>query len=163
MRLKNLLKSALIFAGISAFTNVNSQGNVKTQPNEIPGPPQRTCGTPVPPQQWEDEFQKQVANFIAQQNLSANAKGNNSTQSVYTIPVIIHVIHGGQAVGTFPYLAQGQLNSQVQVLNDDFAGVGQNVGNYPANAFTTWATNTIVSAASKDGSGRIKISNTGIT
>ncbi|MGZ3930764.1 MAG: PKD domain-containing protein [Bacteroidia bacterium] len=136
----------------------------KTTPTYIQGPPQRTCGTPVPPQQWEEDFQKQIANFIAQQNASANARGNNnSTQNVYTIPVIMHVIHGGQAVGTFPNLAQGQLNSQVQVLNDDYSGVGYNTSTYPNNAFTTYATNTIVAAASKDGLGRIAIANTGIT
>jgi hypothetical protein len=79
------------------------------------------------------------------------------------IPVIIHVIHGGQAPGTYPNLAQGQLNSQIQVLNDDHAGIGLNSGTYPSTAFTTWATNTFVTASSIDGMGRIKIANTNVT
>jgi len=79
------------------------------------------------------------------------------------IPVIIHVIHGGVPVGTYPNLLQGQLNSQIQVLNDDYAGVGYNSTLYPVNAFTTFATNTIIAASSIDGLGRIKIANTGIT
>jgi hypothetical protein len=82
---------------------------------------------------------------------------------VCQIPVIIHVIHGGQTPGTYPNLAQGQLNSQIQVLNDDYAGVGYNSSTYPINAFTAWATNTFIAAASKDGLGRIKIANTGIS
>lgn len=165
MKVKNLFVSALLFCGLFGFITLSAQNSGKQNPNYIQGPPQRTCGTEIPSQQWEELFQKKVAEFLAANpEISAAAKqGNNNTQAVYTIPVIIHVIHGGQAVGTFPNLAQGQLNSQVTVLNNDFAGVGQNVGNYPATAFTTWATNTIVSAASKDFSGRIKIANTGVT
>jgi hypothetical protein len=165
MKRKHLIFAVSMLCALLMNTTALAQ-NYKQTPTYVSGPPQRTCGTEIPSQQWEELFQKQIAAFLAanpQINSAARQSGGNSTQAVYTIPVIIHVIHGGQAVGTFPNLAQGQLNSQVQVLNDDFSGVGYNVGNYPANAFTTWATNTIVSAASKDGSGRIKISNTGIT
>lgn len=87
----------------------------------------------------------------------------NISAQTCVIPVIIHVVHGGQAVGTYPNLAQGQLNSQIQVLNDDYAGTGFNVSLYPGSAFTAYATNTIISAASKDGLGRIKIANTNIS
>jgi hypothetical protein len=80
-----------------------------------------------------------------------------------TITVIFHVIHGGQPLGTYPNLSQAQINSQIPVLNDDYAGIGFNTGTYPANAFTTWATNTFVTASSLDGFGRIAIANTGIT
>lgn len=166
MKVKNLLLKVLILCGLFSFVDLTSQNNPKQTPTFIQGPPQRTCGTDIPSQQWEELLQKKVAEFLAANpeiTESAKQGSGNSTQAVYTIPVIIHVIHGGQAVGTFPNLAQGQLNSQIQVLNDDFAGVGQNVGNYPATAFTTWATNTIVSAASKDALARIKIANTGVT
>lgn len=165
MKVKNLLYSILVFCILFSFSNLNAQ-NSKQSPTYIQGPPQRTCGTEMPSQQWEELFQKQIEAFLAANpELNSNAKqgGGNSTQAVYTIPVIIHVIHGGQSPGTFPNLAQGQLNSQIQVLNDDFAGVGYNIGNYPANAFTAWATNTTIAAASKDALGRIKIANTGVT
>lgn len=166
MKVKNLFFSAFIFCGLFSFINLNAQNYAKQTPTYIQGPPQRTCGTETPSQQWEELFQKQIAEFLAanpELNSAAKQGSGNSTQAVYTIPVIIHVIHGGQAVGTFPNLAQGQLNSQIQVLNDDFAGVGYNISNYPANAFTAWATNTTIAAASKDGLGRIKIANTGVT
>ena len=163
MKLKNILLAILFFVGIIFSQKLISQNDAHAS-KIIQGPTQRTCGTGIPSQQWESLFQQQIAAFLAANPDITNGKlGGNNNQAVYTIPVIIHVIHGGQAVGTFPNLAQGQCNSQIQVLNDDFAGVGQNVGNYPASAFTTWATNTIVSAASKDGFGRIKIANTGIT
>jgi hypothetical protein len=166
MKAKNLLYSIFIFCGLFSFINLNAQNNAKQTPTYIQGPPQRTCGTGIPSAEWEAQFQKQIEAFLAANpeiNAAAKQGGGNNTQAVYTIPVIIHVIHGGQAIGTFPNLAQGQLNSQVQVLNDDFAGVGYNNSNYPANAFTAWATNTTIAAASKDALGRIKISNTGVT
>ncbi|MBP7809996.1 MAG: T9SS type A sorting domain-containing protein [Bacteroidia bacterium] len=165
MKVKNLLFSALLFSSLFFSITISAQNLSKQNPNNIQGPPQRTCGTEIPSQQWEDLLQQKVAEFLAANpEISAEAKqGVNNTQAVYTIPVIIHVIHGGQAVGTFPNLAQGQLNSQITVLNNDFAGVGQNIGNYPGTAFTTYATHTLISSASKDALARIKIANTGVT
>jgi gliding motility-associated-like protein len=119
--------------------------------------PNRGCGTIVPDAHYDSLFQHQVINFL---NTNSNLQ---RVQTTYQIPVIIHVIHGGQTVGTFPNLAQGQLNSQIQVLNDDYAGIGFNSGTYPASAFQSYASNTLIAAPSKDGAGRIGISNTGIT
>ncbi|MGZ5248304.1 MAG: hypothetical protein ACXWCR_14450, partial [Flavitalea sp.] len=119
--------------------------------------PNRGCGTIPPSPQYDSLFQHKVIDFLNANSALARV------QTTYQIPVIIHVIHNGQAVGTFPNLAQGQLNSQIQVLNDDYGGIGFNSGNYPLTAFLVYATNTVIAAASKDGLGRIGISNTGIT
>lgn len=122
----------------------------------------RGCATPVPSQQWEVNFQQLITEYLQQHPQEAKTMSNSSTMAGYSIPVIIHVIHGGQAVGTYPNLAQGQLVSQVTVLDNDFSGIGQNVGNYPATAFQNFATNPLVSAASKDAGGRIGIANCNI-
>jgi hypothetical protein len=142
-----------------AQTNKTVGQNIPLDPAQIQG---RGCATPIPSQQWEAQFQQLIAQYLQQNPEQAKAMANSQLMSGYTIPVIMHVIHGGQAVGTYPNLAQGQLNSQVTVLDNDFSGIGQNVGNYPANAFTAYATNTLISAASKDGSGRIAIANCNI-
>ena len=110
-----------------------------------------TCGTGVPPAQWEAKFQA-----LSAQAKAASGAGNKVT-SLYTIPVIIHVIHGGQPVGAYPNLAQGQLNSQILVWNSDYAGAGFNSGNYPLAAFSDWALNQNLQPASLDSSGRVKI------
>ncbi|MGV6860398.1 MAG: M43 family zinc metalloprotease, partial [Putridiphycobacter sp.] len=39
---------------------------------------------------------------------------------ILTIPVVVHVIHNGDAVGTNENIADGQVLSQIQVLNEDF-------------------------------------------
>ncbi|MBP8034252.1 MAG: gliding motility-associated C-terminal domain-containing protein [Bacteroidia bacterium] len=134
----------ILFLGLS-FTKLYSQM------------PNRGCATAVPSAQYDSLLQQQVLDYLN------NSSAASRVQTTYQIPVIIHVIHNGQAVGTYPNLAQGQLNSQIQVLNDDYAGTGFNTGTYPATAFQTYATNTVIAAASKDGLGRIGISNTGIT
>jgi hypothetical protein len=116
----------------------------------------QTCGTEIPSQQWETEFQKLITK-------SFPTEASRQQSGVYTIPVIIHVIHGGQAVGTYPNLTQGQLMSQIKVLNDDYAGIGFNTGNYPAQAFANWAAaNPQVVPASLDALGRVGIANCGV-
>lgn len=42
------------------------------------------------------------------------------TGTVYTIPVVIHVIHNGEAVGTGQNISDAQIMSQIDVLNKDF-------------------------------------------
>ena len=111
------------------------------------------CATETPSQQWEEEFQQLI------QKIKTNNISNKTQAQVFTIPVIIHVIHGGEAVGTYPNLAQGQLNSQIQVLNNDFGGIGFNSGNYPANAFVNYASNQVLPQTNLDILGRVMIAN----
>jgi hypothetical protein len=42
------------------------------------------------------------------------------TQSTYKIPVVVHVIHKGEAVGTGTNISDAQIVSQITVLNEDF-------------------------------------------
>lgn len=116
----------------------------------------RGCATVIPDAQWEAQYQQLIEQYKADQGLS-------KTMANYTIPVVIHIIHGGQAVGTFPNISNAQAVSQINVLNNDFAGTGLNVGNYPASAFTAYATAAGLPAANKDGNGRVKISNFNIS
>jgi hypothetical protein len=98
----------------------------------------RTCGTEIPTTEWDNWFNKKVKEF------KSNLENGKSQIVNYTIPVVIHVIHGGQTVGTFPNLSQLQINSQITVLNDDFAGNGYNSQNTPT-VFTSNKSNTGVS------------------
>ena len=112
----------------------------------------RGCATVVPDAQWEAQYQQMIDQYKL--DLEANKVSAN-----YTIPVVIHIIHGGQAVNTYPNISNAQATSQITILNNDFAAAGLNVGNYPASAFTTYATAAGLPAANKDGNGRPKISN----
>lgn len=131
---------ALYGSSIMAQTAANPQ-------NQTP------CATPVPDEAWEAEFAKWIESYQA-----GLASGKIQNQ-VITIPVIVHIIHGGQAVGSYPNLAAGQVQSQIKVLNDDFGGLGYNKSNYPSSAFSVWAQNQNVVASSLDAFGRINIAN----
>ena len=54
------------------------------------------------------------------------------TNAVITIPVVVHVIYNGQAVGTAPNISDTQVISQITVLNQDFGKVFGTPG-YNAN------------------------------
>ena len=55
-------------------------------------------------------------------------------QEIITIPVIVHVVHQ-RAAGRFQYKHQpGQVQSQIDVLNEDYRRTGSGFNNHPAGA-----------------------------
>jgi hypothetical protein len=44
----------------------------------------------------------------------------NAEPFIYRIPVVVHVVHNGEEIGTGPNISEGQVQSQIQVLNEDF-------------------------------------------
>ncbi|WP_160144062.1 M43 family zinc metalloprotease [Chryseolinea soli] len=60
---------------------------------------------------------------LIQQTLQQEARNpsNGRTEDiVITIPIIVHVVHKGEAIGTGRNLSQAQIQSQIAVLNEDF-------------------------------------------
>ncbi len=39
---------------------------------------------------------------------------------IYRIPVVVHVVHNGEQVGDGPNISEAQVQSQIEVLNEDF-------------------------------------------
>lgn len=115
-----------------------------------------SCGTLAPPDAWENEFQKLISVY------KTNQESQKQFSTVYTIPIIFHVIHSGQPIGTFPNISQGQINSQITVLNQDFSGNGFNSSNYPSNAFVNWVITQSLPSVNTDSNGRVKIADVGI-
>lgn len=60
--------------------------------------------------------------------------GDRATPPVYTIPVVFHVIHKGEAVGSGTNISSAQLMSAIDALNRDYrrtsadGGIGQGAG-----------------------------------
>lgn len=117
----------------------------------------RGCFTPAPSDEWEAALQQLI---VARE--AASLTGAKALAS-YNIPVVIHIIHGGQALGTYPNISNAQAVSQINVLNNDFAGTGLNATTYPSTAFTAYATAAGLPTANKDALGRPKISNFNIS
>jgi len=89
-------------------------------------PSGRTCGTPVPSKEWDEWFNKEVEKFRIK-NEAAKSQAIN-----YTIPVVVHIIHSGGAVGAGDNISQAQVIDQINIVNNDFAGTGTFVTNVPA-------------------------------
>jgi PKD repeat protein len=104
------------------------------------------CASPVPPAQWEVAFQEQILEM--RKNMGELRGGN------YTIPVVVHIIHTGQSVGTGANLPSSRITSQIDVLNRDFNGVGTGVQNVPS-VFANLVANTGITfcLATKDPQG----------
>ncbi len=83
------------------------------------------CGSSAPPIEWENAFQQLLIQYKADKALG------KVTATTYTIPVVVHIIHGGEAIGVSPNLNNTLIHSQIQVLNDDFEGNGLNVHHIP--------------------------------
>jgi hypothetical protein len=115
------MKKIILTTATLALLAFGSQANAQENSQSSEDRP-AICGYQSPGAEWDQWFNEKVEAF----------KASRASMVNYTIPVIIHVIHAGEAVGTFPNLSNAQLVSQINVLNDDFAGAGLNVGNVPA-------------------------------
>ncbi len=103
-----------------SLLHLTSFGQSQVQSNEEP------CGTLIPNQAWDDWFNQQVE--IYKQNL----KDHKVRPQTYTIPIIVHIIHGGQPIGTYPNIDSAQVRTQLTAVNNDFAGVGFNTNTIPS-------------------------------
>lgn len=86
----------------------------------------------------EKDFEEWLApkvEAVKQQLLQRNAQGVNA---VVTIPVVVHVIHSGQAIGTQANISDLRVQSQITVLNQDFRRMAGTPGfnNNPVGADT---------------------------
>ena len=71
--------------------------------------------------QSQQEFEQWLAPLIEAQKAKMQSQRNvNETQVVVTIPVVVHIIHSGQAVGSTRNISDARVLSQITVLNQDF-------------------------------------------
>ncbi len=103
-------------------------------------PVKRKCGTPALNSSYEEAFQAMM------QKNEQFANGKKSAV-VYNIPIIFHIIHTGQAVGTSATVPTRNLNaafinSQIAALNADYRKLNTD--------FTTYVTQSTFIANSSD-------------
>jgi hypothetical protein len=53
--------------------------------------------------------------------IELNANNSSRSQEVYTIPLVVHVMHTGQAVGTGVNISDAQIQSAIDNLNDAYS------------------------------------------
>ncbi len=73
-----------------------------------------------PKMQTEEQFEQFMAAAIAKRKSDIARGVVQPLAGPYVITVIVHVLHTGQPIGTYPNLSQRQVASQIRVLNEDF-------------------------------------------
>ena len=76
------------------------------------------------PAQFEEWLQKKLIN---RQRSSEDGR----TQANYQIPVVVHVIHNGEAVGSGKNIPDAQIISQINVLNKDYQRLNADASSTP--------------------------------
>ena len=88
---------------------------------------QEKCGAPaylemqqkrIPSLADKQEFEQWI--HLKQNLNNKNSKSQSLRKLVYRLPVVIHVIHKGEPIGTGTNIPEAQILSQLQTINDDF-------------------------------------------
>lgn len=97
---------------------------------------QRTCGTMEADAALRARYPQMgtLEDFERRMQQALQGRDVRGPQEVITIPVVVHVIHNGEAVGTGPNISRAQIQSQIDVLNEDYRRTGAGFNNHPAGA-----------------------------
>lgn len=107
----------VLFQTVTAQTKVNS----------ILGIPPSRCGTMkqdsinrirYPERPTLDDFENALQLKMAE--MRRQGRTGRTQAGIITIPIIVHVVHNGEPVGTGLNISQAQVQSQIAVLNEDF-------------------------------------------
>ena len=85
-----------------------------------------------PKRMTQDQFESWLAPLVQKNATMRTAQ----TNAVITIPVVVHVISNGQAVGIDPNITDAQVQSQITVLNQDFGRTGPGFNTNPVGVDT---------------------------
>jgi len=81
-----------------------------------------------------DERDFQFENWIENQNIRPKIRRFNTSRSsaaTYVIPVVVHIIHNGEPIGTGTNISDAQVISQIEVLNEDFKRLNADASQTP--------------------------------
>lgn len=118
------MKKILLFLLIGIFSiNISAQNkkSVKKAPNGY-----IRCLSTEHEKNLQEKFKRasigEFETWMSNESLKLRNKGANrvSASSVRTIPVVVHVINRGEAVGTGTNISNAQVISQITTLNNDY-------------------------------------------
>lgn len=76
------------------------------------------------------EDKAQFEEWITRRKFDASSRAN--VEPTFRIPVVVHVIHNGEVVGSGTNISDAQIISQIKVLNNDFKRLNADTVNTPA-------------------------------
>jgi hypothetical protein len=118
-----------------SLTLVLSLSRLIAQANHIDTIQPRKCGTGILSLDYESFIEKEIAKKERYSNVT-------KTNLVYTIPIVFHIIHSGQNIGTLYNISLAQVNSQITILNQDYRKTNTD--------FNTWVTQSSFMNAAAD-------------
>ncbi len=119
MRVKLIFFSALLLASL----RIHSQDRCATvQVEEL-------RHEKNPRLEKSQQFENWLQQKLAQRPMGAQR--TQGTQTTYSIPVVVHVIHNGEPIGTGLNISDAQIISQINVMNKDFQRLNLDAINTP--------------------------------
>ncbi len=109
---------------------------------------QRTCGTmtELAEQLQQNPDMQRVLDDLEEYTAQYDLSQRSGEEDVVVIPVVFHIVHNGQAVGTGENLDEVYIHAQLAQMNADFALLNSDVGLIPG-AFAPAAANTRIQFA----------------
>jgi hypothetical protein len=100
---------------------------------------QKTCGTTgyeqtlqkSSGQESRDAFESWMYNKLQEHRLLPAQAANARTNQVITIPVVVHIIHNGETIGSGSNIADSRITEQIERLNKDFRRLNADTSNTP--------------------------------
>lgn len=125
MKKTTLFRNLFFLISLLAINNVNAQEKAQAQGRTPNG--MIRCSTDEyeallraqDPKRMTPEQFSAFVNPLVQQQLIAQQSSSQSGGIIY-IPVVVHVIHNGDAYGTGENIADEQVESQITVMNQDY-------------------------------------------
>lgn len=97
---------------------------------------QDRCGTLQYSKELYGDYQLRKSRFeewiTLKRQLRRNAPSSRQQAAPYRIPVVVHIIHNGEPIGTGANIPEAQVLSQLRVLNEDFNRQNADRVNTPA-------------------------------
>lgn len=130
------MKKPLLIAALTIISATLSFAQATKDPNSAASnglPPHRNCGTLTPDASWDNWMNQKVQEYIDNANINRSPMVVN-----YTIPMIIHIIHAGTAVGSGANITLAQAQSEIPGLNADYSATNSDISSIPST-FTSVA------------------------
>ena len=116
------MKKILLFL-LAGLISINLSAQTKKSVNKSPKDYIR-CLSTEHEEKLKQKFKRasvgQFETWMSNESLSLRNKGANRISAVRTIPVVIHIINRGEAVGTGTNISDAQVISQITSLNNDY-------------------------------------------
>jgi Pregnancy-associated plasma protein-A len=91
-----------------------------------------------------NKIEKQVREYLKLYGSPSPNQRLIDPNGIITIPIVVHIIHSpGQSIGTGSNISDAQVQSQIDVINEDFSRTNPDAGQTPSN-FVGVASNTMI-------------------